>query len=255
MGLVTRRDLLEWLGKGAVLALGADVLAACSRGGADGGIDAGGGLDSGAPDAGGGPDSGAADAGGGCGDAATSDFPFEPGSNGPAIFHDWPQRTVDPPDLAAILASYSLRVDGLVEEPREFSFADLLQLPRRDQVSDFMCVEGWTVPDVPWNGVRLAHVLHLARPIPGATHVTFHTLGDLYNESLPIEVALEHPTLLAYGVACATIPLAHGFPVRLVVPRLFGYKSAKHVYRIELADAPVDGYWEKRGYPYDGEPS
>ncbi|MCP4602966.1 MAG: molybdopterin-dependent oxidoreductase [Proteobacteria bacterium] len=83
--------------------------------------------------------------------------------------------------------------------------------------------------------------------------MTFHTQGDLYNESLPIDVVLEPKTLLAYGIGCSTLPLEHGFPLRLIVPRKFGYKSCKYVYRIELTDKPISGYWVARGYPYEGD--
>ena len=78
-------------------------------------------------------------------------------------------------------------------------------------------------------------------------------VGGVYNESLPISIALEPKTMLAYGVAGDTLPLAHGFPLRVVIARLLGYKNAKYVDRIELTDAPVNGFWVNAGYPYDGE--
>jgi DMSO/TMAO reductase YedYZ molybdopterin-dependent catalytic subunit len=98
----------------------------------------------------------------------------------------------------------------------------------------------------------LGHLLDRARPLAGASHATFHTVRDNYNESVPLSVALEPRTLLAYGVGGFTLPLAHGFPLRLVVPRLLGYKNAKYVYRIEVTDRPEEGYWVRAGYPYAG---
>lgn len=65
-------------------------------------------------------------------------------------------------------------------------------------------------------------------------------------------LALESRTLLTYGVAGSTLPIKHGFPLRVVIPRLLGYKSAKFVYRVQLTDKPVHGYWVKAGYPYEG---
>ena len=62
-------------------------------------------------------------------------------------------------------------------------------------------------------------------------------------------------TLLGYGVGGSTLPLEHGFPLRLVVPRLLGYKNAKYLERIEVTDHAVTGYWEEYGYPYEGEVS
>lgn len=235
---IGRRSVVEWLGKAAVLAIGADLAAACSAvlaerdGGADGGADAG-------------PDAGA-----GCG---PDDFPFAPGPEAHPVYEGWGERTVDPQGMLEILAGWRLRIDGMVGSPVELAFHQLLALPRHDQVSDFHCVEGWTIRDVPWNGVHFSQLLELAGPLAEATHVTIHTRGDVYGESLPLDVALEPATLLAYGVGCSTLPLKHGFPLRVVVPRKWAYKSAKYVYRLELTDHPVDGFWEKHGYPYDAD--
>ncbi|HEY3359396.1 MAG TPA: molybdopterin-dependent oxidoreductase [Polyangia bacterium] len=232
---LSRRELLEWLGTGAVLALGADLVAACGNLSAtappDGGFDA-------------------------AGDAQPADtgtaFPFRPGEGRGGVFAQWGVRTVDAQDLTAILASWQLRVDGLVETPATFGFADLVGLPRQDQVTDFHCVEGWSVYDVPWNGVHLTRLFDRVEPTAQATHVVFHTVNGIYNESLPLDVALEPRTLLAYGVGEATIPFPHGFPLRVVIPRLLGYKNAKYVERIELADHKVEGFWVQNGYAYDG---
>ncbi len=226
----TRRSVVEWLGQGAVVALGAELLAACS--GADEIVGTGRQFEP---------------CDGGVG------WAFEPGGDELLIYQDWRERTVDPQDLASLLTDWTLSVDGLVATPVDLSFADLLQLPRRDQLTDFHCVEGWSVYDVPWNGVHLSTLLDLVEPQAGATHLTFYSSGDVYTESLPLEVALEPRTLLAYGVGCHTLPLAHGFPLRSVVPRKFGYKSAKYVDRIEVTDEPVDGYWVKIGYGYDAD--
>ena len=250
---LSRRTLIEWIGTATVLTLGAELAAACaalSRAGRDAGVDAGtdGGVGAGT-DAGtdAGIDAGAADA------CAAGDFAFSPGPELAAVYAEWGERTVDPQELVQILASWQLRIDGLVSAPVALSFADVLALERRDQVSDFHCVEGWTIPNVPWNGVPLSRALDLAGPLAAATHVTIHTLGDVYGESLPIDAAREPTTLLAYGVACSTLPLRHGFPLRVVVPRKWGYKNAKYVTRLELTDHPVLGFWEQRGYPYDGD--
>jgi len=214
----SRRNVLEWLGKGAVLALGADLAAACAAAAAE-------------------PRGG---------------FPFQPGTGRGGIFAEWPVRTVDPQDLVPILARWRLEISGLVEEPRSYTFAEILGLPRTDQVTDFHCVEGWSVNDVPWNGVTLSDILRRSRPAKKATHVNIRTVGGHYNDSLPLPVVLEPKTLLAYGVAGSTLPLDHGFPLRVVVPRLFGYKNAKYVERLELADKPLIGYWVAAGYSQAG---
>jgi len=180
-------------------------------------------------------------------------FAFSPGKTDLQLFESWPQRTVDSQDLTGILNSWTLRIDGLTRNSITLRYSDLLSLPRHDQETDFHCVEGWSVYDVPWNGVHLSKIFELANPLPTASHITLYSVGDTYTESVPIEVALEPKTLLAYGVGGSTIPLAHGFPLRLVIPRLLAYKNAKYIYRIELTDKPIEGYWVRRGYAYDGK--
>jgi hypothetical protein len=237
---LTRRTVLDWLGSATVLALGGKVLAACAAvtGESDGGsLPAG---DDGAD--GTGPDGG--------GDGG---FGFRPGG-GHVVYDEWPERTVDRQDIESILASWTLTVDGLVERPRTLTFAELVALPRLDLVMDFHCVEGWSVHDVPYSAVHLSTLLDLVGGArPEATHVGFHTIGGAYDGSLPIAVALEPHSMLAYGVGGATLPLAHGFPLRVAVPRLLAYKSPKYVTRVELTDRATTNYWERAGYPYDAE--
>jgi DMSO/TMAO reductase YedYZ molybdopterin-dependent catalytic subunit len=233
---VERRTVLGWLGNATVLALGGDVLSACLGTSIE---------DSPRPGVGG--VDGAAEAAGAPG------FAFEPGPGTDAIFDTWYENTVDAQSLVDILASWTLTVDGMVSNPLSLRFTDLVALDRQDQVTDFHCVEGWSVFDVPWNGVPLARMLDLAGAEASATYLTFRSVGEQYSESLPVNVAREPRTLLGYGVGGATLPLAHGFPVRLVVPRLLGYKNAKYLSRIDVTDQPVAGYWEAYGYSYDGE--
>jgi DMSO/TMAO reductase YedYZ molybdopterin-dependent catalytic subunit len=249
---VSRRSVLDWIGQATVLALGSEVLAACSPGArhpvSSGGDDSA--IDPADAEAGGADADSDAD---GSRDGGLGAWGFTPPQREPAIYDDWRERTVDRQDISEILARWRLRIDGLVERPVTLSFAEVLSLTRRDEVMDFHCVEGWSVLDVPWNGVHISTVLDLVDARPEATHVTFHTVNGRYNESLPLDVALEPNTLLAYGVAGHTLPLRHGFPLRLAVPRLLAYKSAKYVERLELTDHRVAGYWVAMGYLYMGE--
>jgi DMSO/TMAO reductase YedYZ molybdopterin-dependent catalytic subunit len=231
-----RRTVLRWLGSSAVLALGGDVLSAClgqprTRSGAR--------------------DASAGD--GAAGGEASPAFPFQPSPSDGAIYDGWYENTVDQQNLADILASWRLRVDGMVKQPVVLGFADVIGLERQDQVTDFHCVGGWSVYDVPWNGVAPARLLDLVGADATATHLTFHSIGGEYAESLPIDIAREPRTLLGYGVDGSTLPLEHGFPLRLVVPRLLGYKNAKYLERIEVTDHAVTGYWESYGFSYEGE--
>jgi DMSO/TMAO reductase YedYZ molybdopterin-dependent catalytic subunit len=239
---VSRRSVIEWLGKATVLALGGELVAACAK-----------------PD----PLYPTLNAPGNSGidardhdarvdvDPSEQRYTFYPGDTDSSLFDRWPVRTVDAQQLTEILEQWRLIVDGLVEEPLTFSFSDLLELTASEQVTDFHCVEGWSVYDVPWNGVRFSEIFERVRPLPEATHLTFYSVGDVYLESIPIAIAKEPKTMLAYGIGGMTLPLRHGFPLRLVIPRLLAYKNAKYIYRVELSDKAVDGYWVKLGYPYD----
>lgn len=187
------------------------------------------------------------------GEVAADEFPFQEGSGELDIYRGWNVRTVDPQDVGRILASWRLEVDGIVDNPLSLSFADIIALARQDQATDFHCVEGWSVYDVPWNGVRLSTILELAQARDSAGYVAFHTIDERYNESMRRTVALEPHMMLGYGVGGYTLPLDHGFPLRVVAPRLLGYKNAKYVRRIELRNTPLEGYWVRAGYPYEGE--
>lgn len=229
---LSRRQILDWLGKSAVVSLSAPWLLRCTSG-----------------------DDLPMDTSTVTPSSNMCDTPlgFSPPEDEPDVFAGWPVRTVDAQNIQDILKTWTLRVDGLVKNPILFDFAQLIGLERQNQITDFHCVEGWSVFDVPWNGIHLGNLFDIVEPLKEATHVTFHTIGDKYNESLPMDVALEPKTLLAYGVDCRTLPLDHGFPVRLVVPRKYAYKSAKYVYRIELDDKPISGFWVAYGYPYDAD--
>ncbi len=251
---INRRSVLEWLGGGAVLALsglspGCSDDSAPALHGADsgaGGLDSSGGLDQ---------DTTLTDAPVGPGDLFSPDasFPFAPGPTSHKVYSGWGERTVDPQDLKKILASWKLRVDGMVDKPRTFTFAELVGLERFNMVTDFHCVEGWSIYDVPWDGVRFSTLLNAVKPQAKATHVAIHTVGSKYNDSVPISVAREARSVLGYGIGGNTLPLKHGFPLRAVIPRLLGYKNAKYIDRIELTDKVLHGFWVNAGYPYAGE--
>lgn len=259
---LTRRSLLNWLGKTTVLTLGAGLLASCS--GTSEPADEFTDLDSSPNDT---LDLNDTSANQTDTQSQTTDtdnstdvnpevtqpeLAFAPGESEHSVFTGWGERTVDRQELESILQNWTLTVDGMVETPITLSFAELLNISRTDMLVDFHCVEGWSIYDVPWKGIHLSDLFSQVGVSSEATHVTFHTIGGSYNESLPLPIALEPRTLLAYGIGDETLPLRHGFPLRIVIPRLLAYKSAKYIERIELTNRPVNGFWVSRGYPYDG---
>lgn len=149
------------------------------------------------------------------------------------------------------LERWRLTVDGLVERPITLTLDEVLALPAERQISDFHCVEGWGVRDVAWRGVRIATLLEIVQPRPEAKFLTFSTLGGVYTESLTLEQALEPDVLLAYELNDRPLPNTQGYPLRVIVPAMFGYKGAKWLTRIELTDQRHVGFWERRGWPLD----
>jgi hypothetical protein len=245
---------------------GADLPAAADsgvqdRGGADPGRPAGtsdsGGADPGADSAS--PDPGGSDPGRelevseGTGLEAGCPAELEPGATDThAVFDGWGERTVDPQELADLIAGWDLSIEGMVETPLRLGFCDLLELGLSSQVTDFHCVEGWSIYDVPWDGVPLAALLERAGVKASATHLKIVCETERYTESLPLDIAREPKTMLALGINGHTMPLKHGFPARIVVPRLLGYKNPKYVRTIEVVDYEHVGYWSNYGYPVAG---
>jgi DMSO/TMAO reductase YedYZ molybdopterin-dependent catalytic subunit len=147
--------------------------------------------------------------------------------------------------------AYRLRVDGLVESPRSFTLADLKAMPRAEQVSDFHCVTGWSVQNVRWAGVRLPDLLEAARATTGVRSIRFISAERPYDDWLTLKQAVLPDVMLAYEMDGKPLSRAHGAPVRLVMPEMYGYKSVKWVNHIELGTATQPGYWEQHGYDAD----
>jgi DMSO/TMAO reductase YedYZ molybdopterin-dependent catalytic subunit len=149
-------------------------------------------------------------------------------------------------------ADYRLSVSGLVGQPARHSLADLQAMPQTELVRDFQCVTGWRVPDVPWTGVQLGHLLDLAGPAPEATAVRLTSFDGTYTESLTLQQARRPDVLVALRMLDGPVTHDHGGPVRLYVAPMYGYKSVKWLSGIELTRDVVPGYWEERGYSVDG---
>jgi DMSO/TMAO reductase YedYZ molybdopterin-dependent catalytic subunit len=144
---------------------------------------------------------------------------------------------------------WTLKVDGLVDKPLTLDATAWQALPRFDETVDFHCVEGWSVSDVKWGGVTPSTILRQAQARPEGTYLVFHAYTGEYLDSLPIDLGMDPQTVLADTMDGAPLPVKHGGPLRLVVPKQLGYKSVKWVTWIEVTDKPVEGYWEQRGYP------
>ncbi|SNZ13601.1 sulfite oxidase-like oxidoreductase [Hydrogenobacter hydrogenophilus] len=149
--------------------------------------------------------------------------------------------------------SYRFKVWGLVENPIEMTYEDLLSLPSVELIADFHCVTRWSVKDILWEGVPTAYILNLVKPKEEARFVMVHCLEG-YTTNMPIEYLFEEDSILAYKMNGQIIPKRHGYPLRLVVPKLYAWKSAKYVWGIELIERDMPGFWEQRGYNMRGDP-
>ena len=147
---------------------------------------------------------------------------------------------------------WEVALEGLVEEPRALTYHELLELPKTIADARLTSVSGWTVRGR-WGGVRLSDLLALARPKAAAQHVQFVSYRRIYTTCIPLDIASQERTLLAYEFEGDPIESDYGGPVRIFCPYLWGYKSAKCVVAIRLVERSIPGYWEVRGYPDKAE--
>lgn len=163
----------------------------------------------------------------------------------------WRIYTVASPMPVFDPATYRLRVTGLVERPADLTWGEVAALPGARQTSDFHCVTGWSVEGVRWEGVRPATLVDLVRPRPGARWVSILSMEEPYADQLSLAQFLLPDVLLARGMDGAPVSREHGAPLRLVIPRMYGYKGVKWVREIRFDAQPALGYWEQRGYDVD----
>ena len=142
--------------------------------------------------------------------------------------------------------SYRLQVDGLVENPQNFTYEEIVGLPQTSKVVELNCVEGWSFT-AKWTGVKVADIFEETGAMENATTVIFYS-ADGYSTSLDKDYLLENDIILAYKLNDVTLPPERGFPLQLVAEDKYGYKWAKWIVRIKLSDSPYRGYWEERGY-------
>lgn len=145
-----------------------------------------------------------------------------------------------------------LTVTGAAE-PRTFSFEDLLALPSGHVRRDFHCVTHWSKLDVGWTGVRTTELMRHVDLHDDADHVMVHCYGG-YTTNLRLDDFLGEDCVLAYELEDAAIPVEHGGPLRLIVPHLYGWKSAKWLSSLEFLTANEPGFWERNGYHMRGDP-
>lgn len=145
------------------------------------------------------------------------------------------------------LENWLLIVDGEVENPLKFTWQDFLKLPSIENVSDFHCVEGWSVRNLKWYGVKFNTLIHIVKVKEAANYVLFKC-SDGYTTSLNLEDLRKNNVILATKLNKKWLKVSLGGPLRLVIPFKYGYKSAMWIECIAFTKVKKLGYWEKRGY-------
>ena len=148
---------------------------------------------------------------------------------------------------------WRLSVDGEVENPVEYSWEQFMELDQVTSVSDFHCVETWSVEDQKWEGVRFSTIIDRVKPVKKAKYALFESY-DGYTTSLPVSELLGDDIILAHSLNDEPLPQPLGGPMRLVVPHKYAYKSPMWLRRIIFSNRDKLGYWEMGAYSNKGDP-
>jgi DMSO/TMAO reductase YedYZ molybdopterin-dependent catalytic subunit len=150
-------------------------------------------------------------------------------------------------------AHWDLRVLGLVRNSVKLSWEEFNRLPRINTTSDFHCVTRWSRFDNHWQGVAFREVIKLAEPLPEAHYVLVHAEQE-YTANVSLADLDRDHVLLATHHDDKPLEPEHGYPLRLIVPHLYGWKSVKWVRGFEFLDSDAPGLWEQNGYHMRGDP-
>jgi DMSO/TMAO reductase YedYZ molybdopterin-dependent catalytic subunit len=147
---------------------------------------------------------------------------------------------------------WQFQVTGLVQ-PVTLSWANLMAMPQSDFTADFHCVTTWSKLDVQWTGIKVADFMQQIEVDPKAKYIMEHCYGG-YTTNIAIEDFLRPENFFAHTLFGEPLPADHGGPLRLVVPHLYAWKSAKWINGLEFLDHEELGFWERNGYHRRGEP-
>jgi DMSO/TMAO reductase YedYZ molybdopterin-dependent catalytic subunit len=172
---------------------------------------------------------------------------------------NWPVLDLgEQPDVDT--QAWTLEVGGRVENPFTLTWDQFLALPQVEDVSDFHCVTTWSRYDNHWRGVRFRTIAELAVPKDEA-HFVLCTGYDFapgtyipYTVNLPLERAVDDDVLLVHEWEGKPLARDHGGPCRMITPKLYAWKGAKWIRKIEFLEADQKGFWEVRGYSNSAEP-
>jgi len=172
---------------------------------------------------------------------------------------NWPVLDLgETPDVST--DTWKLEIGGRVENPVTLSWSDFLALPQVDDVSDFHCVTTWSRYDNHWRGVKFRTIAELVIPKPEAKFVLTTGFDFMpgsfipYTTNLPLDRAMDDDVLLVHTWEGKPLPREHGGPCRVITPKLYAWKGAKWIRKIEFLPEDKKGFWEIRGYSNSAEP-
>jgi DMSO/TMAO reductase YedYZ molybdopterin-dependent catalytic subunit len=171
---------------------------------------------------------------------------------GQKLVRDWPVLDLGAePEVTP--QRFRLDIDGAVHRPIGLALDEFMALPQQDSVSDMHCVTQWSRYDNRWRGVAARTLIDLAQPREAARHVFFHSY-DGYSTNVRLDQFDQPDVFLVHSWDGRPLERAHGGPVRALIPRLYFWKSAKWIRRIEFAAADRPGFWERNGYHNNADP-
>ncbi len=148
---------------------------------------------------------------------------------------------------------WKLKITGSVENPFELTWEEFLALPRTKLVTDIHCVTTWSRYDNDWEGVHIREILQRAKPLASAKFVMAHSWTG-YTTNLPLSDLDDDDVMIALKHDGENLVPDHGGPIRLLVPKLYFYKSAKWLDGLEFMESDRPGFWEQRGYHNHADP-
>lgn len=151
------------------------------------------------------------------------------------------------------LATWEFRMYGLVEEEVRLTWDEFMALPQTTITSDVHCVTRWSKYDNTWTGVHIRDIMALVKPLPEARFVMQHAYGG-YTTNIPLDELVDADVILAHSHNGKPLSKDHGWPMRLVVPKLYFWKSAKWLRAFEFMANDRPGFWEQYGYHNHGDP-
>ena len=151
------------------------------------------------------------------------------------------------------LATWDFKVFGEVDSPFRLTWTEFKALPRKTVTTDIHCVTRWTKLDTAWEGVPIQEILSRAELRPSAAFALAHSEQG-YTANMPLSILDDDDVLLADTFDGQPLELEHGWPLRLLVPKRYFWKSAKWIRGLEFMDHDILGFWERYGYNNDADP-